>query len=179
MRQSLLFDPRRMPPPPPPPVLVHDDDDNVGVCPNSDAINPQSRSPAAAVGIAVNVIHSPSISLRSCGTAPRQRNDVTADRGRHHRRHLQDGVTTTTGGSRTSSSDRATGVVHRPLMPSSKIHWGGDRMDRARHGQPPAAMATKTNSMTEECIVSPSTYHLPPQRILPNQAQGASPTSHR
>jgi hypothetical protein len=46
-----------MPLPPPPTVLVHDNDDNVGVRPNSDAIVPQLQSPAAAVVIAINIIH--------------------------------------------------------------------------------------------------------------------------
>ncbi len=173
MRRSSSFNPRRVPLPPPPPVLVHNDDHNVGVRPNSDAIIPRSRSPAAAVVVAVNVIHSPSISSRSCGTAPRRGDDAMADRGRRRRRHLQDGATTTTGGGRTSSSVRAAGVVRRPSIPSSKIHWGANGMDRARHGRPPAAMATKTKTMTEERIVSPSTYHfLPPKNFTKPSAGG-------
>ncbi len=173
MQQSSLFDPRRMPPPPPPPVLVHDDDYNFGIHPNSDAIIPQSRSPAAAVIVAVNVIHSPSISLRSCGTAPRRRGDATADRGRRRCQHLREGATTTTGGGRTSSLGHAASVVRRPSKPSSEIHWGANGMDRARHGRPPAAMATKTKTMTEECIVPPSTYHLlPPKNSTKPSAGG-------
>jgi hypothetical protein len=64
----------------------------------------------------------------------------------------------------TSSSGRATGVFRRPLMPLSEIHRRADRMDRARHGRLPAAMAMKTKIMTEDRIVSPSTYHLLPPK---------------
>ncbi len=60
-----------------------------------------------------------------------------------------------TGGGCTLSSSWAASVIRRPLIPSSEIHWGADEMDRARHGRPPAVMA-----MTEDRIVSPSTYHL-------------------
>jgi hypothetical protein len=179
MRRSSSFDQRRVPPPPTPTVLVHDDDDNVGIRPTSDAIVPRLRSPAAADVVAVNVIQSPSsqscpsISSRSCGTASRRRDDVTADRGRRRRRHLREGVTTTMGGVRTSSLGRAAGVVRRPSMPSSEIHQGADGMDRARHGRPPAAMAMKTKIMTEDRIVSPSTYHLlPPKNSTKPSAGG-------
>jgi hypothetical protein len=186
MRQSTSFYPHCVPPPPPFTVLVHDDDNNVGVRPNSDAIVPRSRSPAATVIVAVNVIHSPSsqscpsISSRSCGTVSRRRDDVTADRGRRRRRHLWEGVTTTTGGDRTLSSGWAADIIRRPSMPLSEIHRGADGMDRARHGRPPAAMATKTKIMTEEtalCRLALTTCS--PQKIPPNQAQGASPRSHR
>jgi hypothetical protein len=75
---------------------------------------------------------------------------------------------TTTGGGHTSSSGRAASVVRRPSILSSEIHWGADGMDRARHGRPPAAMA-----MTEDCIVSPSTYHLlPPKNSTKPSAGG-------
>jgi hypothetical protein len=74
----------------------------------------------------------------------------------------------TTGGSRILSSGRAASVVRRPLIPSSKIHWGADKMDRTRHGQPPATMA-----MREDRIVSPSTYHLlPPNNSTKPSAGG-------
>ncbi len=135
---------------------------------------PRMRSPAAAVVIAVNIIYSPSsrscpsISSRSCGTASRRRDDATADRGHRRRRHLREGATTTTGGGRTSSSGRSASVVRRPSIPSSEIHRGADGMDRARHGRPPAAMAT-----TEYRIVSPSTYHLlPPKNSTKPRAGG-------
>jgi hypothetical protein len=64
-----------------------------------------------------------------------------------------------TGGGRTSLSGRAASVVRCPLVLSSEIHWGANGMDRARHGRPPAAMATM-----EDHIVSPSTYHLLPPK---------------
>jgi hypothetical protein len=80
----------------------------------------------------------------------------------------------TTGGGRTLSSGRAASVVRRPSILLSEIHRGANGMDRARHGQPPATMAT-----TEDRIVSPSTYYLLSQGIPPNQAQGASPRSNR
>ena len=74
----------------------------------------------------------------------------------------------TAGGGRTSSSGWATSVVRRPSIPSPEIHRGADGMDRARHGRPPAAMAT-----TEDRIVSPSTYHLlPPKNSTKPSAGG-------
>jgi hypothetical protein len=63
------------------------------------------------------------------------------------------------GGGCTSLLGRAASVVCRPSIQLSKIHRGANGMDRARHGQPLAAMA-----MTKDCIVSPSTYHLPPPK---------------
>jgi hypothetical protein len=88
---------RRVPPPPPPTVLTHDNGNNVDVRPNSDAIVPLSQSPAAAIVIAVNIIQlpssqsCPSISSRSCGTAPRPRDDATANQGRRCHQHLREG----------------------------------------------------------------------------------------
>ncbi len=73
-----------------------------------------------------------------------------------------------TGGGRTLSSGRASSFVRRPLIPSSKIHRGADGMDKARHGRLPAAMG-----MTEDRIVSPSTYHLlPPKNSTKPSAGG-------
>jgi hypothetical protein len=72
-----------------------------------------------------------------------------------------------TGGSRTLLSGWAASVVRRPSILSSKIYPGADRMDRARHGQPLAAMAT-----TEDRIVSPSTYHLLPLKNFTKPSTG-------
>jgi hypothetical protein len=80
---------------------------------------------------------------------------------------------TMTGGSCTQLSGWAAVVVRRPSMPSSEIHWGANGMDRERHGRPPAAMATKTKTMTEDRIVSPGTYHLlPPNNSTKPSAGG-------
>jgi hypothetical protein len=68
------------------------------------------------------------------------------------------------GGGLTSLLGQAAGIGRRPSMPSSEIHRGASGMDRARHGQPPAAIATETKTMTEDRIVSPSTYHLLPPK---------------
>ncbi len=146
-------------------VLVHDDNDNVGVRLNSNAIVPRLQFPAATVVIAVNIIHlpssqsCPSISLRSCGTASRRRDNVTADWGHRHCRHLREGAAKMKGGRRTSSLGWATSVVRRPSILLSEIHRGANGMDRVRHGHLPVAMAT-----TEDRIVSPSTYHLLPPK---------------
>jgi hypothetical protein len=63
------------------------------------------------------------------------------------------------GGSCTLLSGWASSVVCHPSILSSEIHRGANGMDRARHGRLPAMMA-----MTEDPIVSPSTYHLSPPK---------------
>ncbi len=67
-----------------------------------------------------------------------------------------------TGGGCMQLSGWAAGVVCHPLMPLSEIHQGPKGMDRTRHERLPAAMGTKTKTMTEDRIVSPGTYHLLP-----------------